>query len=374
MNLLIDMSCINPKNIHASIPTYIIKLVDSFHSNGIPNITLLADISQFKSFSQRYPNYNIHAIKRNYLLYRIPVISDIYARHTYKKALSKIDCDTVLIASDQDRGTIAEIPQKKIVVIHDLKGIKTTSRIINFKNLTFYKELAKQASAIVAISGFTKKEIIQYLSISENKIHIIPNSVSLSNSSTRIDGIPNKYILYVNTLQPHKNIQTLIAAYNKCKFKNEYKLIIVGKETAFWKNQVKSLIKHNKLEQNIIHLKGLSNEELHYVYENASLFITTSLHEGFGYTPIEAAICGIPVISSTSEALKESTQGLLNYYEPADDYIALSKKIDEIISTPPSKAKLFIIAEKFKRDYSPKNQLNRFIHITNAYKTLNTNA
>lgn len=366
MNLLIDMSCINAKNVYASIPTYITKLVDSFYSNGISNISLLADISQFKSYTQRYPNYKIYTIKRNYLLYRIPIISDLYARYTYKKALSKINCDTVLIASDQDRGTIAEITQKKIIVIHDLKGIKTNSRIINLINLAFYQKLINQASTVVAISGCTKKDIIQYLSISGNKIHIIPNSVSLSKSSTQIKGIPNKYILYVNTLQPHKNVQTLIAAYNECKVKNDYKLVIVGKETSFWKNQVKLLIKQNKLEQNIIHLKDLSNEELHYVYENASLFITTSLHEGFGYTPIEAAICGVPVISSTSEALKESTQGLLNYYEPANDYISLSKKIDEIISTPQSKASLDAIAEKLKKDYSPETQLNRFIYITNS--------
>ena len=366
MNLLIDMSCINPKNVYTSIPTYIIKLVDAFYSNKISNIALLADISQFKFFSQKYPNYKIHTIKRNYFLYRLPLISDLYARYTYKKALSKINCDTVLIASDQDRGTTAEISQKKIVVIHDLKGIKTNSRIINLKNSAFYKKLTNQASAIVAISGYTKKDIIQYLSVSENKIHIIHNSVSLSNCKVQIKGIPNKYFLYVNTLQPHKNVQTLIAAYNESKFKNDYKLIIVGKETAFWKNKVKSQIKQDKLEQNIIHIKHLSNEELHYIYENASLFITTSLHEGFGYTPIEAAICGVPVISSTCDALKESTQGLLNYYEPAEDFIALSKKIDETISTPPSKTTLFTIAEKFKKDYSAEAQLNKFIYVTNS--------
>ena len=366
MNLLIDMSCINAKNIYASIPAYIIKLADAFHSNGISGITLLADISLFKTFSQRYPNYKIHIIKRNYFLYRIPVISDLYSRYTYKKALSKINCNTVLIASDQDRGTTAEIKQKKIVAIHDLKGIKTNSRIQNLKNLKFYKRLANQASNIIAISKYTKNDVIQYLSIPENKIHIIPNSVTLTESRTKVDGLPNKYILYVNTLQPHKNIQTLIVAYIKSKFKDDYKLVVVGKETVFWEKQILPLIKQNRLERNIVHLQNLSNEELRYVYENASLFVTTSLHEGFGYTPIEAAMCEIPVISSTSEALKDSTQGLLNYYEPANDSFALTKKIDEIISTPPTKENLHTIAEKFKKDYSTETQLNKFIDVINS--------
>lgn len=366
MNLLIDMSCINTKNIYASIPAYIIKLVDAFYSKGISNITLLVDASQLKNFSQKFPNYKIHFIKRNYFLYRIPIISDLYSRYTYKKKLSKINCDTVLIASDQDRGTTAEIKQKKIVVIHDLKGVKINSQVLNSKNLTFYKKLASQASAIIAISEWTKKDILHYLSIPENKIHIIPNSVSLTKSHTKIEGIPDKYILYVNTLQAHKNIQTLIAAYNKSKFKSDYKLVIVGKETVFWKNQVQPLIKQKRLEHNIIHLQNLSNEELRYVYDKAALFVTTSLHEGFGYTPIEAAMCEIPVISSTSEALKDSTQGLLNYYEPANDSLALTKKIDEIISTPPTKEVLHTIAEKFKKDYSTETQLNKFIDVINS--------
>ena len=368
MNLLIDMSCINAKNVYASIPAYIIKLVDAIHSNGTSGITLLADISLLGVFSQRYPNYKIQAIKRNYLLYRIPIISDLYSLYTYKKALSRINCDTVLIASDQDRGTIAEISQKKIVVFHDLKGVKTNSRIQKLKNLKFYKKLANQASSIIAISEYTKNDVVQHLSIPENKIHIIPNSVSLPKDEVKVEGLPSKYILYVNTLQPHKNIQTLIAAYNKCKFKNEYMLVIVGKETAFWKKQVLPVIKQKKLEQNIIHLQNLTNEELRYVYEKASLFVTTSLHEGFGYTPIEAAMCGIPVISSTSEALKDSTQGLLNYYEPADDFLALTKKIDEIISTPPVPNVLHVIAEKFKNDYSIENQFNKFVGIINSLK------
>lgn len=366
MNLLIDMSCINAKNIYASIPAYITKLADAFYSKGISNVTLLVDASQFEPFLQRYPNYKIHFIKRNYFLYRTPFISDLYSRYTYKKALSKINCDAILIASDQDRGTTAEIQQKKIVVIHDLKGIKTNSQALNSRNLAFYKKLASQASTIIAISEWTKKDIVQYLSISKNKIYVIPNSVSLSRDCTKVENLPSKYILYVNTLQPHKNIQTLIAAYNKSKFKRDYKLVVVGKETVFWKNQIQPLIKQSKLEQNIIHLQNLSNEELRYIYEKASLFVTTSLHEGFGYTPIEAAMCEIPVISSTSEALKDTTQGLLNYYEPANDSFALSKKIDEIISTPPTKNVLHSIAEKFKKDYSTETQLTKFIDIINS--------
>ena len=367
MGYLIDMSCINAKNIGASVPSYIIKLVDAFYSNGISDVSLLADSSLVRSFSQRYPKYKIYPIKRNFFLYRIPIITDIYGRYTYKQTLSKIKCDVVFIASDQDRGSIASISQKKIVVFHDLKGVKTKSKSFNSKNLHFYKTLAYQAVAIIAISQFTKNDLFQYLSISEDKIHVVPNSVSLPKNSVEIEGLPDKYILYVNTLLPHKNIQTLINAYSECCFRDNYKLVVVGKDTLYWKKSVYPLITQKKLEQNIIHLQNLSREELRFVYEKASLFVTTSLHEGFGYTPIEAALCRVPVICSTSEALKDSTQGLANYYEPADDHSELAKMIEQVIKNPPSKERLNFIAEKFEKDYSADTQLKEIISILNTY-------
>ncbi|OWV01467.1 glycosyltransferase family 1 protein [Fibrobacter sp. UWH3] len=361
MKVLIDMSSINSKNYLASVTSYIERLADSFYSKKRDYVEILVDKSQEARFKERYPNFNVHTIKRNYLLYRVPFTSDWYSQTTYKKTLSKINCDAVLIASDQDRGTIADIPQKKIVVIHDLKGIKTGNSATNKKNLAFYKKLAGQASAVVTISDFTKKDVQQHLNISNDKIQVIYNSVSLSEGSTKIDGLPSKYILYVNTLQPHKNIQTLIKAYSESRYKGEYKLVVVGKTTSFWNTEIIPLIRQHQLEENIVHLQNLSEAELNYVYENAALFVTPSLHEGFGYTPIEAAMCEVPVISSTCEALPDTTQGLLNYYEPADDEFALAKKIDFILDNPPSAESLNLIANKYKNDYSPEKQAEQFL-------------
>jgi len=366
MKILLDMSSINRKNAQASIPSYINRLVESFQYLHVKEIELLVDKDFAPSVKGIFPDYTIHTIKRNYILYRLPFFSDWYSRFTYKKALSKIKCDAVLIASDQDRGTTANIKQKKIVVIHDLKGIRTSCSCTNHKNKRFYQKLIGQASSVVTISEFTKKDVLENLNIPESKIKVIYNCVHLPQVDSKMEGLPAKYILYVNTLLPYKNLLTLLKAYLESKAKKDYKVVVVGKQTIYWNKEITPIIEKNSIQDNIIRLENLTREELNYVYKNASLFVTTSIHEGFGYTPIEAAMNGIPVISSTCEALPDTTQNLLNYYEPAVDYHALANKIDEILNNPPSQEQLSAIAQKFQKDFAPTKQAEQFISIFNS--------
>ena len=94
------------------------------------------------------------------------------------------------------------------------------------------------------------------------------------------------------------------------------------------------------------------------MYENAKLFITPSQHEGFGYTPIEAAINGCPVISSTCESLPEATMGMAYYYDPVDDYNELAKKMGEVLDNPPSQDRLMYISKTLSEAYSTSKQVD----------------
>lgn len=73
--------------------------------------------------------------------------------------------------------------------------------------------------------------------------------------------------------------------------------------------------------------------------------------EGFGYTPIEAAMLETPVLTSKETALYETTMGLLNYYEPVKDYKVLANRIKEILASPPSRDELRDIAHTLARRY-----------------------
>lgn len=361
MKILIDASSINKKNILASVPNYILRLIDAFLTNKTHDIALLID-SDFQSFfGKKYPFTPKHLVKRNYFLYRLPIIGEIYAQWCYRNATRQLNYDAEIIASDLDRGTKTKIKCKRIQIIHDLKAIKDGCFYQKLKNKKFYQYILLNSDSIVAISEFTKQDIINYFKVDEKKITVIPNSIVLAEAKENIKlGIPEKFILYVNTLSPHKNPITLIKAYETIQNQINHKIIFVGKKTSYWEKIILPYIQKHNLQNKIVHLQNLKFEELQYLYQKASLFVTTSKREGFGYTPIEAALNKVPVISSTSEALPYSTQGMLNYYFPADDYKNLAQKIIDVLSTPPNKRQLETIAKKFSIDYSPKVQIEKF--------------
>lgn len=361
MKVLIDASSINKKNVLGSIPNYIFRLIDGFLAYSSFEIVLLVDYDFKDFFEKKYPAIPIHYLKRNYILYRIPFLGEIYGRRRYKKTIAKISYDVELIASDLDRSTGIDSKHPRILVIHDLKAIKDGNIFQKKKNIVFYKKLINNVQSIIAISNYTKNDLIKFFNIKESKITVIPNSIQVYNHEKEPNKtLPRKFILYVNTLLPYKNPLTLIKAYEVIKNEISNKLIFIGKATSYWKNEIIPYIKKHNLSDSITHLQDLSKEELQYIYNRASLFVSTSKREGFGYTPIEAAMSNIPVICSTCEALPFSTQGLLNYYEPVDDYTVLANKMRDILNNPPSDEKLKAIATKFKEDYAPEQQIERF--------------
>ena len=364
MKLLIDASSINKKNVLCSIPKYILRLIDGFLAYSSFDIELLINFDFKTFFETRYPNTSQHYIKRNFVLYRIPFLGEFYGRWCYKNAIKKISHDFEIIASDQDRSTMIKATHPRVLVVHDLKAIKDGSSFQRQKNFSFYKFLISDSNSVIAISEFTKRDILKYFEIDENKISVIPNSIIRSNRESKPKlFIPEKFILYVNTLLPHKNPITLIKAFERIYSTITYKLVLVGKTTAYWKSEIFPYLRNHNLLNSVVHLQNLSPDELQYLYNRASLFVSPSLREGFGYTPIEAAMSKVPVVTSTSEALPFSTQGLLNYYEPAKDSIALANKMIEVLRNPPTQESLDRIAKKFDQDYLPQKQIELFSKI-----------
>ena len=207
-----------------------------------------------------------------------------------------------------------------IIVVHDLVSFLPKNKKHNVKariiEKIFLKLACKRAKYIVAISQSTKNDLTSFLKIKSDKIKVIYPSYSSKfklNKNYVLSGALNKYnlpknfILFIGTLEPRKNIITLIEAFHDLivNYKiTEYKLVVVGKKGWHYEDIFKKVEELN-LKSKIIFTGYVRGKDLSFLYCAAICFVYPSLHEGFGLPVLEAMACGCPVVASNVSSLPE---------------------------------------------------------------------
>ena len=218
---------------------------------------------------------------------------------------------------------------KLVVTIHDLAYEFFPDEFLKrdlFKLRRWTLESVAKASSIIAVSTNTKQDVVRVYNIPENQVYAVPNGFTtwqgpISKQTTLINGhdyhiVPYKYVLYVGTLQPRKNITTLIYAFALFHKENpDYKLIIAGKKGWLYE-QIFSLAHKLKIDH-AVHLVGyVSDQEKMYLYSKAMCFVLPSLYEGFGLPILEAFSASCPVICSNVSSLPEVGGSAAIYFDP----------------------------------------------------------
>ena len=364
---LFDCSFIGANDIYNSIPIYATRLIQALPSDVANESIVLISLGLEAYFKSLNPHVNLVTINYHTLLSKIPKIGVRFNKWLYNRYISNLDFDSVLIMDELRENNLFLTNKKKVAVIHDLKVIKDWKKKEEYFN--YYSRLIQSCDSIIAISNYTKADVVNIFGVPQSKIKVVYNSIVLPQTSSKPNNfnLGDNYILYVNTLHPYKNVLTLVKAFNEIKDYSDLNLVLVGKATLYWEKEVLDFINKNRIGNRVFRLQNLLNEEVKYLYEHARIFVTTSLREGFGYTPIEAAICKCPVISSKCEALPDTTKNLLYYYEPAEDYVCLKNKIVEVIDNPPADKQLAEISDIFKTQYSPHKQATEILKILNEH-------
>jgi glycosyltransferase involved in cell wall biosynthesis len=223
---------------------------------------------------------------------------------------------------------LKQIGVPSIVTIHDLIFLKFPhyfGRIDRFIYTLKSRYACVNADKIVAISEQTKKDIISFFDIDEDKIEVVyqscddsfktPVSNAFKQQVKEKLSLPAQYILTVGTIEARKNLVTLIKAL--ANVSADYKLVVVGKETAY-KLLVLNEIENLSLKDRVIFLKDVPFNELPAVYQMASVFIYPSFYEGFGIPIIEALYAQVPVIAATGSCLEEAGGTGSLYINPED--------------------------------------------------------
>lgn len=379
MKILIDMSFVSPKTINYSIPILVMRLLKGIPTIERGNFKLLFDKGCAEMLHGMFPDYDYCTVKvyNNRKLYYDPRL--ILCPFNLKRSIEKSGCDVVFFPCDGNRYALFKSNIKEIVLINDLKWLKhdMLSEKKGFKGLLdrmysgvrAYKRTIKRASIITTNSEYTKNDLLRFFPETDaRKVYVTYLPIPIIENSCKPSGIADdeSFILNVNSLLKFKNPITLIKAFSRIS--NQYKgnLVLVGKSTAYWDNVLVPYIEHKGLINRIVHLQNLKEEELRYLYEHADLFVTPSLHEGFGLTPVEAAIYGCPVLCSKCESLPEVTMGLVHYYTPTLDDNILANEMIKILKAPPPLSSLNNISDVFKKQYSIYKYANHLLKLFNS--------
>ena len=127
-----------------------------------------------------------------------------------------------------------------------------------------------------------------------------------------VDGLPKRFILFVSTIEPRKNLRVLLDAFDRL---NDYdgSLVVVGK--IGWKSEaIVPRLRRNR----VVHLDYLDAERLATVYRDAEAFVLPSIYEGFGFPLLEAMAHGVPSIAADSSSLPEIGGDAALYFNPSD--------------------------------------------------------
>ncbi len=252
-------------------------------------------------------------------------------------------------------------PSPTVVTIHDLAYFYYPDEFLKndlfkLKNWTQYS--IENASKVIAVSKTTKRDLTKFYNIPDSKINVIYNGYEKKQTSPNhfrtfplktYELEPQKYILYVGTLQPRKNIQTLIKAYKTFHEKNtDYKLVLVGKKGWLYEN-IFDEVRNLKISNSVIITGYLLDSEVTELYKYAYCYVLPSLYEGFGIPLLEAMSQDCPVISSFSSSLPEVGGEACIYFDPenvnglVDDLFSLENSTlrRELIKKGRERIKLF---------------------------------
>jgi glycosyltransferase involved in cell wall biosynthesis len=250
---------------------------------------------------------------------------------------------------------------KSIVTVHDLIFMRYPEFYRWIDKKIYYWKLehaCRVSDSIVAISQQTKSDLVSFLKISPDKITVIYqgcNSCFRDKYSEEFRGqikakydLPDRYLLYVGTIEERKNLMGVVKAIHTKSIK--LPVVVVGRRVDHYYRTIQDYIRTHNLN-NFIFLDNVLNLELAVIYQNAECFIYPSFFEGFGIPILEALVSKTPVITSSTSCLAEAAGPGSLFIDPYD-HENLGDAIFEVINNKDLRDKMIAAGTEYANKFT----------------------
>ncbi|MDR0695145.1 MAG: glycosyltransferase family 4 protein [Prevotellaceae bacterium] len=265
---------------------------------------------------------------------------------------------------------------RTVVTVHDLIFLRYPDYYKSIDRWMYtrkHKRACETADLVIAISKQTKEDIMEFFGIDEKKIRLVyqgcdaqfyRTATGTEKQNVRaLYRLPEKYVLYVGTVEMRKNLVTLVKAMPLLP--EDVQLVVVGRETAYAK-KVKEVIAARKLERRVLFLDEVTFNHLPAIYQQAQVFCLPSLFEGFGIPVLEALNSRVPVVASNISSLPEAG-GSGQLYVPPSDEQAMAHAIQQVLDNAPLRNKMIAAGTEHAIQFHEESIAR---NIWNVYKEL----
>lgn len=232
------------------------------------------------------------------------------------------------------------VPKNSVVTLHDL-GFKHYPELYSSTDLNYHNwamgHSVKNVKHIIAISEFTKKDIMKYFTIDPTKISVIYEGYDqdVFKPLKNRNNSEKPYILFIGRLEEKKNIVGMIKSYEILRKENKirHQFILAG-SPGFGYEKIQSQISSldDEIKKDILLPGYVSQEKYVQLLKSADILFFCSFFEGFGLPPLEAMACGVPVVASNRTSIPEicgKAALLVDPEKPFEMAVALSKIIND---------------------------------------------
>ena len=229
-------------------------------------------------------------------------------------------------------GTNFELPYwttcPTVLTIHDLSLLlypETHEKHLVRRARVKLPRAARRANAIITPSETVKGEVCQRLGVKAEKVFAIPEAAraafypmppSESRAVCRRLGVEDEFIFFVGTLEPRKNLLTLVRAFERIT-SSHVQLVIAG-HRGWLSDDLMDYLRDNEVRERVLFTGHLPDEDLRALYSSCRLLVYPSLYEGFGLPLLEAMACGAPVVTSNVSGIVETVGDVARLITPTD--------------------------------------------------------